>query len=73
MLGFIKKTILNSKQGLIRRKYPGVNIILHQDMPHPSIVKMTQLAGIVAQVNALEEAIQGLSNEQLRAKTAEFR
>ena len=31
MLGFIKQTILENKQNRIKRKYPGVNIVLHPD------------------------------------------
>jgi len=73
MLGFIKRQILNQKQNLIRRKYPNVNIILHPDMPTPSINKMVDLAKIVFMVNSFEPKISGLSDLELRKKAEEFR
>ncbi len=73
MLGFIKKTILNQKQKVIRRQSPAVNIILHAEMPSPSVNKMAEVAKTVAAINALEPKISGLSDEQLRKKTEEFK
>jgi preprotein translocase subunit SecA len=73
MLGAIKKVILDQKQGAIKRKYPSVNIVLHPDMPSPSIGKMEELAGIVWRVNALEPHLKALSDAALKAKTQEFR
>ena len=73
MLGYIKKIILNQKQGAIRKKYPSVNIVLHPDMPSPSINKMLELAGVVNKVNALEPEISGLSDQELKQKSPEFR
>ncbi len=73
MLKFIKKAILNSKQNLIRRKSPNVNIVLHPDMPSPSMNKMAQLSRIVTLVNDLEPEISALSDAQLKQKTEEFK
>jgi len=72
MFSFIKKTILNSKQNLIKRRYPAVNIVLHPDMPLSSINKMVELASIVDAVNKLEPKIRVLSDEELSRKTEEF-
>ena len=73
MLGFIKKTILNQKQNIIKRKYPSINIILHPDMPASSLNKMVGLARIVDMVNSLEPGISALSDMELKNKTEEFR
>ena len=73
MFGLIKKIILNQKQSAINRKYPGVNIILHPEMPTPSINRMAALSRIVHAVNLLEPKTGALSDEALRAKTFEFR
>jgi len=73
MLGLIKKALLKQKQNLIKRKYPQVNIILHPEMPQPSISKMVELAKIVARVNDLEPQISRLSDEELKNKTQIFR
>jgi preprotein translocase subunit SecA len=73
MLGFIKNSLLSQKQNAIKARFPGVNIVLHPDMPSPSINKMVELAGIVNAVNSLEPEISRLSDEQLRAKTEEFK
>lgn len=73
MLGFIKKANLNAKQKTIQAKYPGVSISLHQDMPNPSVGKMVEVARVVAAVNDCEKAVASLSDEGLRAKTADFK
>ena len=73
MLKFIKKAILNSKQNFIRRKFPNVNIVLHPDMPSPSMNKMAQLSRIVSLVNGLEPEISALSDTQLKQKTQYFK
>jgi len=73
MLKFIKKSILNSKQNFIRKKFPNVNIVLHPDMPSPSMNKMAQVSHIVSLVNSLEPKISNLSDTELKKKTEEFR
>jgi len=73
MLGVIKKTILSGKQNTLNKKFPAVHIVLHPDMPSPSMNKMVALAEAVNRVNALEPEISGLSDAALKAKTAEFR
>jgi preprotein translocase subunit SecA len=73
MLGFIKKQLLKQKQGTISKKYPSVKIILHPDMPSPSMNKMAELARIVELVNSFEPKISSLSDTELKAKTGEFK
>ena len=73
MLGFIKENILRAKQASIKNKFPSVNIVLHPDMPTPSMSKMTELARIVEMVNALESKMSTASDAELKAKTIEFR
>ena len=73
MLSFIKNSILSSKQAAIKRRFPNVNIVLHPDMPSPSVNKMESLAGAVSEINNLEPGIAGLSDAELKHKTAEFK
>jgi len=73
MLGLIKRFNLNNKQNAISRLYPGVNIILHPDMPMSSVDLMVGLAKIVYAVNGLEPQIQKLSDRQLREKALQFK
>ncbi len=73
MLGLIKKQILQQKQRTIKKRYPSANIVLHPDMPNPSINKMVELAKIVSEVNSLEPKIAELSDAELKRKTVEFK
>ena len=72
MLGLIKNVILKSKQAAIKKRYPRVNIVLHPDMPNPSMNKMVEASRIVDQVNALESQVSALSDIELRNKKDEF-
>ena len=73
MLRLIKKQLLKNKQAYLSRRYPGVQITLHQDMVGPSISKMVEVASLVSQVVAYEDKISKLSDTELKAKTFEFR
>jgi len=73
MLGLIKKIILNNKQDIIRKRFPGVSITLHSELPNPSMNKMVELAKAVNLVNSFEAGISRLSDAELRTKTDEFR
>jgi len=73
MLGFIKKSILKQKQAAINKRYPGVNIVLHPEMPSPSMNKMAQIAGLVKLVNSFEPKVSSLSDTDLKNKTEEFK
>ncbi|MDD3988112.1 MAG: hypothetical protein PHC93_04060, partial [Candidatus Omnitrophica bacterium] len=69
MFGFIKETVLRSKQAVIKRRAPGVNIFLHPDMPQPSISKIAEIAPLIHKVNLMEPAIKSLSDSELKGKT----
>jgi len=73
MAGFIRKIVLNSKQAQINKNAPGIKIILHADMPQPSMSKMAEVSGLVYKVNRLEKEMKSLSDAQLRGKTLEFK
>ncbi len=73
MLSFIKKRILASKQKLIKRKFPKVNITLHTEMSASSMQKMISLSKLVNAVNSLEPEVSLLSDTDLRGKTEEFK
>ena len=73
MLGFIKRSVLAAKQKTIKRLYPGVNMNLNKEMPLSAVGMMPGLARRVDQINKLESAVAAFSDEQLRAKTQEFR
>ncbi|MCX5714356.1 MAG: preprotein translocase subunit SecA [Candidatus Omnitrophica bacterium] len=48
-------------------------MVLHKDMPNPSINKMGELARLVDVVNLKEEEMTRLSDAELRGKTEEFK
>ncbi len=73
MLGLIKKINLKNKQSKIKRLYPGVNIILHPEMPMSAMAAMISFAPIVDAVNKFEPQIKKLSDSELWAKTDFFR
>ncbi len=73
MFGFFKKAVLAGRQKAIDRKYKGISITLHPDMPMPSLDAVVSLAGTVAAVNAREGDIGRLSDEELRGKSGQFR
>jgi preprotein translocase subunit SecA len=73
MLGLIKKAILKNKQNAIRNRFPKLNINLHSEMPSPSMNKMVEVARLVNLVNSLEPSISSLSDQELAAKSVEFR
>jgi len=73
MLGLIKKAILKGKQDSIRKKFPGLNISLHAEMPAPSMSKMVEVARLVNLVNSFEGKLSVLNDAQLAAKSGEFR
>ncbi len=73
MLRFIKESMLKHKQAAINKRYPDVQIILHSEMPQPSMNKMVEVARFVDSVNKLEPKISGLTDSALQAKTREFK
>ncbi len=73
MLRFIRGLILDQKQQAIKRRFPDVNIVLHREMPAPSLNKMVEVAAVVNAVNALEPKVSALTDEQIRARTEELK
>jgi preprotein translocase subunit SecA len=73
MLGFIKRQLLRQKQGIIKSRYPLVSIVLHPDMPSPSLGKMVDAAAVVHKVNALERKMVSLADKELKTKTEELK
>ena len=73
MLGLIRKTLLNQKQSYLNKKYPGANIVLHKDMPSPSISKVIDLAKTVSLINSLEDKVSALSDAQMRQRSAQLK
>ena len=74
MLDFlIKKRVMKSAQKFIDKLQPKVNVQLHDELPLPSVKLIKNLSVVVSQINALEEEISALNDDQLRAKTGEFK
>ena len=65
--------MLENKQAAIKKRFPGLNITLHAEMPSPSMSKVAQVAGIVNLVNSWESKTGALSDAELAAKTQEFK
>jgi len=70
---FIKKRAIKSAQKFINKLQPSVNVHLHDELPLPSVKVIKKLSVAASQINALEEQISALSDDQLRSKTEEFR
>ena len=73
MLGHVRKLLLNQKQSQLKKKYPGANIVLHKDMPSPSIGKVIELAKMVSDINTLEPRVSALSDSQIRERAGELK
>jgi len=69
----IKKRVIKSAQKFIDKLQPKVNVHLHDELPLPSIKLIKKLSVVASQINALEEKISALSDDQLRLKTEELR
>ena len=73
MFNWLNNLILRQKQSYLKRRFPNVNINLHQDMPSVSINNVVRLASLVDTINRLEEKVSLLSDSELRQKTAVFK
>ncbi len=69
----IRKQLTPATQRFIDRLKPEVAIHVPADLPLPSIRTLKRFCAVVSKINSLEQGIASLSNEQLRAKTDEFR
>ncbi len=74
MLDFIiKKPFIQSAQKSIDRLNPKVAVHIPKDSPLPSVGVIQRMCATVSKINGLEPQISQLSDEQLRAKTQEFK
>ena len=69
----IRNTVVKSAQSHIDRLSPKVQIHVHPEAPLPSISLVKKSSSRAAQICALEARISALSDDQLKAKTAEFK
>ena len=53
MFQLVKNALLKQKQAQISGRFPDVKIVLHPDMPQPSMGKIVSLVPLVSKVNAL--------------------
>ncbi len=69
----IRKSVFQSAQKFVNSLKPAVQVHLHEDMPIPSIQTVRKYAERASRINALEDGIKNLSDDQLKAKTEEFK
>ena len=69
----VRNGMVGSAQGSINRLDPKVQIHINPEAPLPSITLVKKLSARASQICELEPKISALSDEQLRAKTAEFK
>ncbi len=70
---FVRNGMVGSAQNFITRLNPKVQIHVHPDAPLPSISLVKKLSARASQICALEAKISALTDEQLKAKTVEFK
>ena len=74
MLDFLfQKGAVRRAQKFIDKLEPRVNVHVPEELPMPSIREVRRLCEVVARINDLEKTIEALTDEQLKAKTGEFR
>ena len=69
----VRKGMVQSAQRYIDRLKPKVQINIHPEAPLPSIGLVKKLSIRASEICALEDKIKALTDEQLKAKTAEFK
>jgi preprotein translocase subunit SecA len=69
----VRKGIVQSAQRFIDRLNPKVEVHIHPEAPLPSIGLVKKLSVRASEICALEEKIKSLSDDELRAKTGEFK
>jgi len=69
----LKNFILNDCQRKINSQSPKVNILLHKEIPTPSLKEIAALASIVSQVNSFEGEIKHKPDSFFKEKTKELR
>jgi len=69
----IRKSVVQNTQKFIDRLSPKVQIHIHPEAPLPSISLVKKLSARASEICGLEEKMKALSDEELKAKTAEFK
>src|SRR5580698_5941700 len=69
----IRNGVVQGAQKFIDRLNPPVKIHIHPEAPLPSIGLVKKLSARASEICALEEKIKSLSDDQLKAKTVEFK
>ena len=69
----IRKQFSKSTQRFIDRLNPKVYVYISTDLPIPSLQTLKRMCKVVAKINSFEEKIKKLSDQELRAKTDEFK
>ena len=74
MLDFLfQKRAVKNAQKFIDQLEPKVQIHVPEDLPLPSVGWLKEMSADVSKINALEDEISKLSDDELRQKTDEFR
>ena len=74
MLNFlIQKQVIKNAQKYIDKLEPKGNVHIPEDLPIPSVRVIKKMCNDVSKINGLESKYEGLTDEQLKGKTAEFR
>src|SRR5271170_3250389 len=69
----IRNGVVQSAQKFIDRVNPKVQIHIHPEAPLPSISLVKKLSARASEICAMEEKIKALSDDELKAKTVEFK
>jgi len=68
-----RKPLINGAQKFIEKLDPKVDVHVPEDLPLPSVRLLKTYCTTVTKINVLEEQISQLTDEQLKAKTSEFK
>ncbi len=69
----IRKNVIRRAQKFIDQLDPKVSIHVPEDLPLPSVKVLKQMSAKVSQINALESQMEKLPDDQIKAKTQQFR
>src|SRR5580704_237917 len=69
----VRNSAVKGAQNFIDRLNPPVKIHIHPEAPLPSISLVKKLSARASEICALEDKIKALSDDQLKAKTVEFK
>src|ERR1035441_4070040 len=69
----VRKSIVKSAQNFIDRLNPKVQVHIHPEAPLPSIGLVKKLSVRASEICALEEKLKALTDDELKAKTEEFK